>query len=31
VTDDDLLRRDVLRHDGAGADERLLADLHPGR
>ena len=28
---DDRLRRDVLGHDGAGADERLLADLDPGQ
>ena len=27
VADDERPRRDVLRHDGAGADERLLADL----
>ena len=30
VADDERPRRDVLRHDGAGADERLLADLDPG-
>ncbi len=29
VADDDRPRRDVLRHDRAGADERLLADLDP--
>src|SRR3954468_15412125 len=27
TADDELPRRHVLRHDGAGADERLLADL----
>ena len=27
IADDQRPRRDVLRHDGAGADERLLADL----
>ena len=29
VADDDHARRHVLRHDRAGADERLLADLDP--
>ena len=29
IPDDDGAGRDVAEHDGAGADERLLADLDP--